>query len=152
MPVITIDFPRTTIAPLRLSDVQAFPNPATGRQDYALTSGQAVWLLNKWQTVGQGRMFTVESVEQPNWTWLLSTVDHAEPLRWEALSPTASVPPERWSLAAFPLRSDFRLLRSAEGALNALHEFVNRPGPVNGGDLVEVVCELLEATGRHIDS
>ena len=98
-------------------------------------------------------MFTVESVERPEWTWLLNTADSTEPARWEAMAPTASVPPERWSLADFPFRSDLRLLRSAEAALNALHEFVNRPGSsVNGGDLAEVACELLESTGRRIDT
>lgn len=152
MPTITIAFPRTAIAPLALSDVLAFQNLLTGRQDYALTSGQSVWLLNKWQTAGQGRMFTVESVERPEWTWLLTAADVPRSARWEALAPTASVPPERWSLAAFPYRSNLQLLCSAECALSALHEFVNRPGPVNGGDLVEVVCDLLESTGRRIDS
>lgn len=36
------------------------------------------------------------------------------------------------------------------GELDNLAAFVNRPGEVNGGDLVEFVCELLVRSGREV--
>lgn len=34
--------------------------------------------------------------------------------------------------------------------VDELHRFVNRPGDVNGGDLVDQVCDLLHRSGREV--
>ncbi|WP_427896700.1 hypothetical protein ACQHIV_42200 (plasmid) [Kribbella sp. GL6] len=37
-------------------------------------------------------------------------------------------------------------------ALDAIAEFMNQPGPWNGGDVCEVVAELLASTGRKLQT
>lgn len=133
-----------------LNGVQPFVNPSTGRQDYALTAEQAAYLLNTWTQVTLSNVFHADGANSPDWAWSLERPDWESPRVWQALGSTPDLAGNYWALSAFPAPIYTRVRLGDAEALDRIVAFMSRPGPVNGGDLVEVVTEIVNETGRAI--
>jgi hypothetical protein len=141
------DSPRTM---LRLDDVRTQWDGPDRRQRTALDPAQAVRLVGAWMRVQPGRTIHTAPWRANRWTWVL-TDEHGEQHAWYPVGYLADTDAPRWFVHTFPTPVRTRTPVSDSVALGTIHAFVNQPGGVSGGDLVDVVCEVLERAGMPVN-
>lgn len=146
---IVITFADPKRSAIRVDDVETRWDGTAGRQRHALAPVQATRVVGAWMQAQPGRAIRYAAWRVNAWTWVLAD-ERGEEREWRPVEdPTGAALP-LWFVHTFPWPVRTRKPISESVALSTIQAFVNRPGGVNGGDLVDVVCEVLEQAGMPV--